>query len=175
MIQRFRDFVSIAERMSGSEMVPAVEVLSPKDAGELLTLQRSAFVEEALLYGKFLPPLLETLADVRRVLSQRDVTVLGVRDGGRLIASVRIMPDGEIARLAVVPDRQGQGLGTKLLQAADRFAPAGVDALWLYTGDRSEKNLRFYERHGFEEFRRVLRGQYSLVYLRRPLIVTPRH
>ena len=152
-----------------SQMAPTIEVLSLKDAGELLTLQRSAFVEEALRYGKFLPPLTETFADVQSMLERHDVTVLGVRDAGRLIASVRIMPDGEIARLAVVPDRQREGLGTALLQAVEGFTPQGVDALWLLTGDRSEGNLRLYYRQGFEEFRRVSVGEYSRVYLRRPL------
>jgi ribosomal protein S18 acetylase RimI-like enzyme len=89
--------------------------------------------------------------------------VLGIRDEGRLIGTVRIKPDGEIARLAVAPDRQHEGLGTRLLEAA--IARGGT---WLFTGDRSEANLRLYRRHGFEETHREPAPGHVLIYLRRP-------
>ena len=101
-----------------------VEVLSARDAGEVLTLQRAAYVGEAMLYDQFLPPLFETLDEVADVLAS-DVTVLGLRDGPRLIGTVRIKPDGEIARLAVAPDRQHEGLGTRLLAAAIEHGGTG--------------------------------------------------
>ena len=138
-----------------------MEVLTSRDAGEVLTLQRAAYVGEAMLYDQFLPPLFETLDEVRAVLAG-DVLVLGIRDGGRLIATVRVKPDGEIARLAVAPDRQHEGLGTRLLEAA--IERGGT---WLFTGDRSEANLRLYRRHGFEETHREPVPGHELVYLRR--------
>jgi GNAT superfamily N-acetyltransferase len=138
-----------------------VEVLTARDAGEVLTLQRAAYVGEAMLYDQFLPPLFETLDEVRAVLDG-DIAVLGVRDGGRLIGTVRIKPDGEIARLAVAPDRQHEGLGTRLLEAAIEHG-----GTWLFTGDRSEANLRLYRRHGFEETHREPVPGHELVYLRR--------
>ena len=139
-----------------------MEVLSEADAGEVLTLQRAAYVGEAMIYDQFLPPLFETLDEVSQVLTS-DVDVLGIRDAGRLIGAVRIKPDGEIARLAVAPDRQHEGLGTRLLEAA--IERGGT---WLFTGDRSEANLRLYRRHGFEETRREPVPGHELVYLRRP-------
>ena len=139
-----------------------MEVLSEADAGEVLTLQRAAYVGEAMIYDQFLPPLYETLDEVTQVLTS-DVDVLGIRDAGRLIGTVRIKPDGEIARLAVAPDRQHEGLGTRLLEAA--IERGGT---WLFTGDRSEANLRLYRRHGFEETHREPVPGHELVYLRRP-------
>ena len=141
-----------------------MEVLSEADAGEVLTLQRAAYVGEAMIYDQFLPPLFETLDEVKQVLTS-DVHVLGIRDAGRLIGTVRIKPDGEIARLAVAPDRQHEGLGTRLLEAA---IERGVT--WLFTGDRSEANLRLYRRHGFEETHREPVPGHELVYLRRPAV-----
>jgi GNAT superfamily N-acetyltransferase len=138
-----------------------VEVLTARDAGELLTLQRAAYVGEAMLYGQFLPPLFETLDEVREALAG-DGLVLGIRDGGRLIGTVRVKPDGEIARLAVAPDRQHEGLGTRLLEAA--IERGGT---WLFTGDRSQSNLRLYRRHGFEETHRQPAPGHELIYLRR--------
>ncbi|HEY6889883.1 MAG TPA: GNAT family N-acetyltransferase [Solirubrobacter sp.] len=139
-----------------------MQTLGADDAGEVLTLQRAAYVGEAMLYDQFLPPLFETLDEVKDVLAS-EATVLGIRDAGRLIGTVRIKPDGEIARLAVAPDRQHEGLGTRLLEAA--IERGGT---WLFTGDRSEANLRLYRRHGFEETRREPVPGHELVYLTRP-------
>ena len=56
---------------------------------------------------------------------------LGIRDRGRLIATVRLRHDpsdphrAEISRLAVAPDRQGEGLGTRLLAEVERRGPRG--------------------------------------------------
>jgi GNAT superfamily N-acetyltransferase len=141
-----------------------VEVLTTRDAGEVLTLQRAAYVGEAMLYDQFLPPLFETLDEVRAVLDTGDVTVLGIRDDGRLIGAVRIKRDGEIARLAVAPDRQHEGLGTRLLEAA--IERGGT---WLFTGDRSEAILRLYRRQGFVETHREPVPGHELIYLKRPV------
>ena len=43
-----------------------MEDLGPDAAGELLTLQRAAYVGESLIYDQFLPPLTETLEEVAR-------------------------------------------------------------------------------------------------------------
>jgi GNAT superfamily N-acetyltransferase len=136
--------------------------LASDDAGELLTVQRAAYVGESMLYDQFLPPLRESLDEVRAVLSREDVRVLGAREGARLVGAVRVMPSGEVARLCVVPDRQGSGLGTALLRAA--IAAGGT---WLFTGERSASNLRLYERHGFVETRRERSVGHDLVFLQR--------
>ena len=140
--------------------------LGVEDAGEVLTLQRAAYVSEAMAYDQFLPPLHETLDEVREVLRRTDVTVLGIRDNGRLIGMVRLLPGGEIGRLAVAPDRQGEGLGSLLLREVIARSPG--EALWLFTGEHSEGNLRLYRRLGFEETHRASAGDHDLVYLRRP-------
>jgi GNAT superfamily N-acetyltransferase len=139
-----------------------VEELKPHDAGEILTLQRAAYVGEAMLYDQFLPPLFETLDEIRAVLRDPGVVVLGIRDRGRLIGTARVKADGEVARVAVAPDRQHEGLGTRLVQAAIQRG-----GRWLFTGDRSEGNLRLYRRHGFEETHRVPVEGHTLIYLKR--------
>jgi ribosomal protein S18 acetylase RimI-like enzyme len=49
--------------------------------------------------------------------------------------------------LAVVPERQGQGLGSALLQAGLRTIDRARAATYLETA--TERNLALYERHGF--------------------------
>ncbi len=127
--------------------------LTVADAGEVLTVQRAAYVPEAQHYGDpALPPLVETLDEVRAALSSPDVVGLGLREGGRLLGSVRLRVADDVAhlgRLAVVPDRQGEGLGTTLLQAGETALPAGVREIRLFTGSLSEPTIRLYERLGY--------------------------
>ncbi|NIH86991.1 GNAT family N-acetyltransferase [Amycolatopsis granulosa] len=143
--------------------------LGEADAGELLTLQRAAFVTEAQAHGDpALPPLRETLDELVAVLRDPDVRTWGVREAGRLVSSVRIRVRGETAevgRLVVAPDRQGQGLGSDLMRVAEQRLPPGVRVLRLVTGERSAGPLRLYTRLGYVETARTPEGDYHLVHL----------
>ena len=148
--------------------------LGQDDAGEVLTLQRAAYVTQARLHQDWeLPPLTQTLAGVRADLADPGVVGLGLRCGHRLVAAVRIRPDGAgnavLERLTVVPDRQGTGLGTRLLRAAEDAVPDDVARMVLFTGGRSEANLRLYRRHGYRETHRTPAGGYDLVHLAKDL------
>ncbi|RQX52050.1 GNAT family N-acetyltransferase, partial [Micromonospora chalcea] len=69
------------------------------DAGEILTVQRAAYLVEAQRYRDvFLPPLTETLDEVRAALAGPDV-VLAARRGPRLVGSVRARVDGDTAHV----------------------------------------------------------------------------
>lgn len=128
-----------------------VAVATPSDAAELLVLQRCCWLAEATANDMFdLPPLTETLDDIRRWISSWHTFVM--RSGGRLVGAVRARRDGdvwEIGRLMVAPDLQGRGLGRWLLTHAEHAAPAGTTALRLSTGARSTANLRMYRSAGY--------------------------
>lgn len=129
-----------------------ISPLTADHAGEVMTIQRAAYLPEARRYGAWdLPPLVETLDQIRTHL--RDGTpALGAFDGPRLVGSVRSRVDGdrmEVARLAVAPDVQGGGVGRRLLEAISTRAPEHVRVVWLFTGAESDENLRFYESAGF--------------------------
>ena len=69
----------------------------PEDGGELLTLQRAAFVTEAQLYGSpWLPALTETLAELQAAVGAGPT--LTARLGTRLVGAVRGRVAGFIAR-----------------------------------------------------------------------------
>lgn len=131
-----------------------VEVeLTSSDAGEVMVLQRAAFASEAQLYGDpFLPALTQTLAELEKELVSN---ALGIRIAGRLVGAVRWATRGstedglttEIRRLIVAPDMQGKGIGTRLLRAAQ--VTSGARHFEIFTGSRSEGNIRLYERDGF--------------------------
>lgn len=144
--------------------------LTPEDAGEVLTLQRAAFVSEALIYGSAdMPPLTQTLAEVEAEL--RSGHGLGARADGRLVGAIRFVEsDGMllIGRIAIAPDTQGEGIGGALLDAAERSSTAHTAE--LFTGSLSEANIRLYERNGYSESERVPQGDGTeQVFLRKPL------
>ncbi|MDY0911115.1 GNAT family N-acetyltransferase [Microbacterium sp. CFBP9034] len=132
--------------------------IRPAHAGEALTLQRAAFVQEALIYDSVqMPPLTQTLDELRAELIENLGCV--ALDGGRMIGAVRARRDGDlllIGRLAIAPDMQGRGVGTTLLEAVEsRGADAGCREAELFTGSLSEANLRLYTRAGYRETERV--------------------
>ncbi len=130
----------------------AVTRAVPDDAGELWTLQQAAYLVEGRRHDTFdIPPLVESLAEVRTSLS--DGVVLVARRAGRLVGSVRGEAreggDWYVGRLMVAPDLQGEGLGSTLLDRIETLAPDGTRRVVLVTGVLSEANVRFYRRRGY--------------------------
>jgi 1-acyl-sn-glycerol-3-phosphate acyltransferase/ribosomal protein S18 acetylase RimI-like enzyme len=127
----------------------------PGDAGEVLTVQRAAFVSEALIYGSpDMPPLTQTLEQLRAELAENDGWV--AQKGSRLVGALRAIQDGDllmIGRIAIAPDMQGEGIGRALLEAAEAGSTARESE--LFTGSLSEANIRLYERCGYVETQRV--------------------
>lgn len=122
------------------------------DAGEILTLQRACWVQEAQANDTLdIPALHESLDDVRAWLGEWDTYV--VRRAGRLVGAVRGRLEGEhawdIGRIMVAPDLQGSGLGRILLEHIQAVAPAGVTSYLLFTGAASARNQRLYKKAGF--------------------------
>lgn len=157
----------------------SIERANAADAGEILTLQRAAYVSEAQLYGDpFIAPLVESLEQLRKVVETS--VVLAARDGARIVGAVRgrVAEPGEqgrtcvVGRLVVAPDRQGQGIGTALLSAIHDAVLAehlDVHAFDLFTGHLSDGNLRLYRRQGYRETHRErFQDHLTLVHLRRP-------
>ncbi len=129
-----------------------VGTATPADAGELLTLQRAAFVAEGQVNGSLsIPPLTQTLDELAASL-RTPGTVLVARVGSRIVGTVRgtLRGDGTwwVSRLMVAPDQQGRGLGGALLRQVLAAAPDGA-AVELLTGAASRRNLALYRRAGF--------------------------
>ncbi len=121
------------------------------DAGELLTLQRACWLQEAIANDTLdIPALHESLDDVRDELD-RWLTLV-VRWEGRLVASARGRQRGTtwfVGRLMVAPDLQGHGLGRELLARIEAAGPEGTDSFALVTGSRSQHNQLLYRRAGY--------------------------
>lgn len=146
----------------------------PGDAGEILTVQRAAYLVEAQLYGDpFLPPLVESLDQLRRVIVG-DAVVLKAESAGRIVGAVRAQFSDRtclVGRLVVVPDRQGGGIGTRLMRALEEEITGRADVCVLFTGHLSDAGLRLYRRLGYAETHRErVAAHLTYVHMRKPLV-----
>jgi ribosomal protein S18 acetylase RimI-like enzyme len=135
----------------------AVEPAEVGDAAAILTLQRLAYQSEAALYDDWaIPPLTQTLDQITAEFATH-LFLKAVAGNGEIIGSARARVDGagtaHIGRLIVSPDCQGRGIGTRLMHAIEEALPDAA-RFELFTGSKSEGNLRLYQRLGYREFRR---------------------
>jgi RimJ/RimL family protein N-acetyltransferase/GNAT superfamily N-acetyltransferase len=118
------------------------------DLPALIDLQRAAYEpNRAILGGEPLP----LRADYGAILHSHEVW-LAQADGavrGALILEPR--PDHLLIwSVAILPAAQNQGLGRRLLAAAEvRARRLGLSELRLYTGERLTANVRWYHRRGY--------------------------
>lgn len=76
------------------------------------------------------------------------IHVLGRTDNGPACGTARMLPDGRIGRMAVLPAYRNRGLGSALLQKLMVLAvDAGLEQLSLHAQIRA---IPFYRHHGFE-------------------------
>lgn len=144
-----------AERRGRIEIVPA----RVADVDEIITVQRAAYRIEAARYGDvLLPPQSETRAELGAVLDTHTVLVARCRDqvpAAAIVGTARARVAGDtayIGRLSVLPALHGQGIGRLLLEAIEQET-APERGYELFTGHRSERNLRMYERAGYRRVR----------------------
>ena len=155
--------------MNPPATAPRLASAGPGCAAELLALQRLCFREEAEFYGEpDIAPMTQTLDSL--LDDFRTQTVLGAWIGPRLVGSVRARcNDGTcyIGRLVVHPDHRRQGIGAALMAAIEAAHPA-VACYELFTGERTERNRRFYDRLGHQCVgHQVVSSRLTLVLLRK--------
>ena len=152
-------------------MVESLQMRTPTmdDLARLSALGRETFVET---FGSRYP-LVDLQTFLQQVYSESAVaTELNdsqlrfqvIDDGQELVAFTKIGPvhvpldkppdDGmEIWQLYVRQRLLGRGLGTQLMQWADRqFIASGASQVFVSVFSENHRALRFYQRHGFGKF-----------------------
>ncbi|UGY90436.1 GNAT family N-acetyltransferase [Streptomyces gobiensis] len=135
-------------------MSVTISAATEHDAEQILKLQYLCYQTEAELYGDYaIEPLTQTLDALRAELSGGCVLV--ARLGAEVVGSVRGTVDSEgtahIGKLIVHPRMQRHGLGGRLLTAVENqlAREQGAQRFRLFTGHRSDGNLRLYRRCGY--------------------------
>ena len=123
----------------------AVEVLAAADADAAVALWQAAGLTR---------PWNDPHADFTRALAGPTSAVLGLRDGGALVATVMVGDDGHrgwVYYLAVDPARQRGGLGRLMMAAAeDWLAKRGCPKLNLMVRGDNTQARGFYARLGYD-------------------------
>lgn len=138
-----------------------------KDAQAILNLQKQAYRSEAELYNDFaIPPLLQTLDELKSEFGTKVILKAVLNE--RIVGSVRGWAQNGtcyIERLIVHPQEQGKGIGTQLMRKIEEAFPQ-AKRYELFTGHRSEKNIRLYRKLGYREFKQQrIRETLSFTYL----------
>lgn len=93
--------------------------------------------------------------DFLRAVQGGTSVVLGLLDGGELVATAMVGADGHrgwVYYVAVAASRQGTGLGRAAMEAAEAWLrEAGAPKVQLLVRSTNEKVLGFYERLGYAD------------------------
>jgi ribosomal protein S18 acetylase RimI-like enzyme len=127
---------------------PIARRATPEDAPALRTLVRAAYFKWVLVIGREPKPM---TADYDKAVREHLVFVV---DGpGRLDAAIELIPGSDhllVENVAVAVAAQGRGLGSQLMEVAERVAKdLGVEEMRLYTNARFAANITLYEKLGY--------------------------
>jgi GNAT superfamily N-acetyltransferase len=117
-------------------------------------------------------PPAPVLDDYAALIADGAVSVLEDADG-RLAAIIVLLPKPDhllLDNIAVRPDRQGRGLGRRLVAfAEDEARRLGYAELRLYTHQKMTENIALYTRLGFVETGRGQEAGYDRVFMTKRL------
>ncbi|MDM5281935.1 GNAT family N-acetyltransferase [Peribacillus frigoritolerans] len=130
-----------------------IERATVRDAAEILSLQKIAYISEAEIYENHdIEPLKQNLEDIEKAFESH--IFLKSVENEKIIGSVKATKKNGICyigKLMVHPNHQNKGIGKKLMQEIESLFP-NTD-FELFTGSKSYKNISFYEKLGYKGFK----------------------
>jgi ribosomal protein S18 acetylase RimI-like enzyme len=140
----------------------------PEDAAAVTACVRAAYAGYVERIGREPAPM---EADYAALIAAGAVWVAD--DAGRVVGVLVLQTQGRallVENVAVLPERQGHGLGRELLGFAEgRGRMAGLAEVTLYTNEQMTENLRFYPALGYVETGRGVQDGFARVFFRKPL------
>lgn len=138
------------------------------DAPAVRAVVHAAYGRYGDLLGRTPMPM---LTDYTAAIRSHDVWVAEI--AGSIVGVLELVPKHDhlwVDNVAIDPDRQGRGLGRRLLAfAEDEARRLGLPAMGLLTNERYAANIAMYERYGYRETHRVPYLGTDLVHFRKPL------
>jgi ribosomal protein S18 acetylase RimI-like enzyme len=141
----------------------------PGDRAAVEAIVAAAYTPYIARIGKPPGPMLD---DYGALIAEGAVSVFQADDDA--VAAILVLlakPDHLLLdNIAVLPDRQGQGLGRQLIDFAEAEARRHGNAeLRLYTHEKMVENIALYRRLGFEETGRGYEAGYDRVFMTKHL------
>ena len=103
----------------------------------------------------------------------RDHRVFVVESGGEIAGAIVLIEDRGtmlLDNVAVLPSRQGEGIGRRLMLLAEKEARRlGYNCIDLYTHELMTENFALYARNGYEEIERRTERGFPRIYMRKRL------
>lgn len=137
----------------------AIVAATPADAPALKALLEAAYRGDSARQGwnheaDILDDERIGIEELRALLADPAVTILTVREAGTLIGCVAVTRKDEtlgyLGMLCVLPTLQSEGLGRKLLDAAEDLARTeGIAAMEMTVIDSRTSLIAWYERRGY--------------------------
>jgi GNAT superfamily N-acetyltransferase len=141
----------------------------PADRAAIERIVRAAYGIYVERIGKPPGPMLD---DYTALISDGRVSVLEEADR-TMAAIIVLLPEPDhllLDNIAVRPDRQGQGLGRRLIAFAEEQARRlGHSEVRLYTHEKMTENIALYTRLGFVETGRGQEAGYDRVFMTKRL------
>lgn len=138
------------------------------DAAGIAECVRAAYTHYIERIGTPPGPMLD---DYDQVV--RDHRAYVVEDGGEIVGVLVLMEKESgllLDNVAVLPSRQGEGFGRRLVEHAESEASRlGHRHLDLYTHQRMTENIAMYLRYGYDEIDRRTERGFPRVYMRKEL------
>ena len=140
-------------------------------AADLSQIAHAAYAQYVEAIGRAPAPM---TADYAKHL-QNDhclVALLGRNDQSVAVGFVVVVEKSDgywIETIAVLPEFGGQGIGAKLVEAAEAFVATSADAVQLYTNAKMVRNLSWYPRLGYREVGRRREQGFDRVFFHKQL------
>lgn len=137
------------------------------DLSQILELQKLCYNENAERYNDYqIPPLIQTLDDLES--EYQTIVILKAIENNIIIGSIRAYEKNNtcyIGRVIVHPDYQNRGIGANLMSEIEKHF-SDVSKFELFTGFKDEKNLNFYKKLGYQQFKEEKQpNEFIMIYL----------
>ena len=148
-----------------------IRLAKESQATDLCQIAEAAYAQYVEAIGR--PPAPMT-ADYAKHL-QDDHCLVALIDGDEQSVAVGFVVIVErsdgcwIETVAVLPEFTGQGIGAKLVEAAEAFVATSADAVQLYTNAKMTRNLAWYPRLGYREVGRRREQGFDRVFFHKQL------
>jgi ribosomal protein S18 acetylase RimI-like enzyme len=137
------------------------------DRESVEAIVKAAYTPWVPVIGMEPPPL---TADYGEAIAEGRVYVL---ENGGINALIVLCPENDdllVENVAVNPDRQGRGLGRRLLAFAEfRARSLGLSAVRLFTNEKMTSNIGLYQSLGYRETDRTGIGGRRVIHMRKRL------